>query len=189
VEQPLLPADGVRSPEREAERWKNRPSPSTLLKVTALSEPRQLMETDVFAIIHDKREGPDAAAVWRATELAQRRTANSRGRRKRPGLLIWKSLLRRFLLRDFNEGDQPALLAYHADPRSLEFYGPDDADRGHAQRLLETFKRRPAERPRRNYQLAVIQRREPEPLVGSCGLRSSGCKAGEAELGIELAPE
>jgi len=33
------------------------------------------------------------------------------------------------------------------------------------------------------------QRREPEPLVGSCGLRSSGCEAGDAELGIELAPE
>ena len=96
---------------------------------------------------------------------------------------------RRFLLRDFNESDQPAFLAYHADPRSLAFYGPDDAEPGHAQRLLETFKMWAAERPRRNYQLAIIQRKEPQILVGCCGLRSSGCEAGDAELGIELAPQ
>jgi enamine deaminase RidA (YjgF/YER057c/UK114 family) len=35
--------------------WKNRPPPSTLIGVTALSEPCQLMETDVLAVIHDKR--------------------------------------------------------------------------------------------------------------------------------------
>jgi len=96
---------------------------------------------------------------------------------------------RRFLLRDFNEGDRPAFTAYHADPRSLTFYGPDDAVPGHAERLLDTFKIWAAECPRRNYQLAIIQRRKPEALVGSCGLRSSACEAGEAELGIELAPE
>jgi enamine deaminase RidA (YjgF/YER057c/UK114 family) len=35
--------------------WKGRPPPSTLIEVTALSEPCQLMETDVFAVVHDKR--------------------------------------------------------------------------------------------------------------------------------------
>jgi hypothetical protein len=35
--------------------WKIRPPPSTLIGVTALSEPCQLMETDVFAVVHDKR--------------------------------------------------------------------------------------------------------------------------------------
>lgn len=43
--------------------------------------------------------------------------------------------------------------------------------------------------PRRNYQLALIQRKEPQILVGCCGLRSLGCEAGDAELGIELIPE
>ena len=96
---------------------------------------------------------------------------------------------RRFLLRDFSESDRPAFLAYHADPHSLAFYGPDDAEPGHAQRLLETFKMWAGEHPRRNYQLAIIQRKEPQMLVGCCGLRSLGCEAGDAELGIELAPE
>jgi enamine deaminase RidA (YjgF/YER057c/UK114 family) len=35
--------------------WKDRPPPSTLIEVTALSEPCQLMETDVFAVVPDKR--------------------------------------------------------------------------------------------------------------------------------------
>lgn len=46
-----------------------------------------------------------------------------------------------------------------------------------------------AERPRRNYQLAIIRRREPQQLVDCCGLRSAESAAGRAELGIELAPQ
>jgi hypothetical protein len=37
--------------------WKGRPPPSTLIEVSALSEPCQLMETDVFAVVHDKHLG------------------------------------------------------------------------------------------------------------------------------------
>jgi ribosomal-protein-alanine N-acetyltransferase len=44
-----------------------------------------------------------------------------------------------------------------------------------------------AERARRN-QLAILQRQEPQALVGCCGLRGAGCEVGKAELGIELAP-
>jgi [ribosomal protein S5]-alanine N-acetyltransferase len=95
---------------------------------------------------------------------------------------------KRFLLRDFIEDDAPAFEAYHADPRSLEFYGADEAKPGHAQELLEVFKNWAGEHPRRNYQLAIIQRKEPQILVGCCGLRSAESEAREAELGIELAP-
>ena len=63
---------------------------------------------------------------------------------------------KRFLLRDFIEADAPAFEAYHADPRSLEFYGADEAKPGHAQELLEIFKNWAGEHPRSNYQLAII---------------------------------
>jgi ribosomal-protein-alanine N-acetyltransferase len=94
----------------------------------------------------------------------------------------------RFLLRDFDEGDRSAFLAYHSDPRFLAFYGPQEADPSHAQSLLETFRLWAEERPRSNYQLAIAPSREPQAMVGCCGLRATGCE-GRAELGIELAPE
>jgi [ribosomal protein S5]-alanine N-acetyltransferase len=94
---------------------------------------------------------------------------------------------RRFQLRDFAPADRAAFLAYHADPRYLALYGPAEADPGHALVLLGTFALWAAERPRRNWQLAVV-RREGEALVGCCGLRCAGCEEGSAEIGIELAP-
>jgi [ribosomal protein S5]-alanine N-acetyltransferase len=95
---------------------------------------------------------------------------------------------RRFLIRDFIAGDQQAFLAYHTDHRYLAFCGPEEADPGHAQSLLRIFKLWAYERPRRNYQLAIIQRLEPQALIGCCGLRGLGCEAGIAELSFELAP-
>jgi [ribosomal protein S5]-alanine N-acetyltransferase len=70
----------------------------------------------------------------------------------------------RFVLRDFVEKDSPAFAAYHADPRSLDLYGDEQAKPGHARELLELFKSWAEERPRRNYQLAIIQRKEPQFL-------------------------
>ncbi len=96
---------------------------------------------------------------------------------------------KRFLLRDFVGDDSPAFLAYHADSRSLELYGPQETKPDHAQHLLELFKLWAEEQPRRNYQLAVIQRKGPQLLVGCCGLRTADSETGKAELGIELAPE
>lgn len=96
---------------------------------------------------------------------------------------------RRFQLRDFVEADRPAFLRYQADPRMQEYYGPDEAQPGHAEALFETFQVWARERPRRNYQLAIVQRREPFALIGSCGLRGAECAEGEAEFGIELAPD
>ena len=95
----------------------------------------------------------------------------------------------RFLLREFVEADRPAFLAYHADPRNVAFYGPDEARPEHAGHLFETFQAWASERPRLNYQLAIVHRQEPQALVGCCGLRGAGRPAGEAELGLELAPD
>uniref|UniRef100_B8HSQ3 N-acetyltransferase domain-containing protein n=1 Tax=Cyanothece sp. (strain PCC 7425 / ATCC 29141) TaxID=395961 RepID=B8HSQ3_CYAP4 len=95
---------------------------------------------------------------------------------------------RRFLLRDFVELDRPSFLDYHTDPRSQIFYPPSDANLQQATRLFDTFLKWAADRPRINYQLAIVQRQEPEALVGCCGLRGVQCPVGEMELGIELSP-
>lgn len=96
---------------------------------------------------------------------------------------------KRFVLRDFVDADLPAFEAYHADPRSLALYGADQAKPGHARELFELFKIWAAERPRLNFQVAIIRRDEPQTLIGCCGLRGKDSESGKAELGIELAPE
>jgi RimJ/RimL family protein N-acetyltransferase len=96
-------------------------------------------------------------------------------------------LTKRFLLRDFREEDAAGFQEYHADPRSLEWV--EEAKPGHAQQLLETFKNWATEKPRRNYQFAIIQRQGSQLLVGCCGLRTADSEASKAEFGIELAPE
>jgi [ribosomal protein S5]-alanine N-acetyltransferase len=96
---------------------------------------------------------------------------------------------KRFLLRDFTKDDASAFIAYHADPRSLAHYGPEEAPPGHAKSLLRTFALWSSERPRRNFQLAVVQLKEPHLLVGCSGLRRTNPEDLRAEFGIELAPE
>jgi [ribosomal protein S5]-alanine N-acetyltransferase len=97
-------------------------------------------------------------------------------------------LTKRFLLRDFEDSDESAFVAYQADPRMLEFYGDEAVKPGHARQLVEAFRTWAQERPRRNYQLAIVRRDEPRRLVGCCGLRGVDSAARTAELGIELAP-
>jgi [ribosomal protein S5]-alanine N-acetyltransferase len=96
---------------------------------------------------------------------------------------------KRFLLRDFVELDRSPFLDYQADPRSQIFYEPNEASVANSIGLFETFRAWASEHPRINYQLAIVQRREPYALVGCCGLRGKGCQESEMELGIELAPD
>ena len=95
---------------------------------------------------------------------------------------------RRFLLRDFVELDRSSFLDYQADSRSQTFYEPSDANPAQATRLFETFLGWAGDRSPINYQLAIVQRQEPEILIGCCGLRGAQCPVGEMKLGIELAP-
>ncbi len=92
----------------------------------------------------------------------------------------------RITLRDFRPDDGPAFAAVLGDPRHQEFSGPDEGGPDHARRLVESFLDWAAERPRRNYQLAVAPRQGGE-LLGSCGLRGHGREEGEAEFGLGLA--
>ena len=95
----------------------------------------------------------------------------------------------RFLLREFTTEDTPAFVAYHCDPRYAALHGPEKAEPNHLSHLVETFMAWAAEQPRLNYQLAVCHESCLTPLIGCAGLRRAGCPEGEAELGIELAPD
>ena len=95
---------------------------------------------------------------------------------------------KRFLLRDFVKSDRLPFLNYQADPRNLIFHRSEESSPEQAARLFELFQTWAANRPRLNYQLAIVHRQEPYALVGCCGLRGKSCQSGEMELGIELAP-
>lgn len=95
---------------------------------------------------------------------------------------------KRFLLRDFNQNDEPAFFAYRADPRYAEFCAPEEVTPNFTHKLLQRFNQWAAEHPRRNYQLAIVDRRSSE-LIGCGGLRRDGYGPEQAELGIELAPQ
>jgi RimJ/RimL family protein N-acetyltransferase len=95
---------------------------------------------------------------------------------------------RRLLLRDFVALDRASFLDYQANARSQTFYEPSDAHPAQTTRLFKTFLSWADERPRLNYQLAIVQQQAPEALVGCCGLRGAQCPDGEMALGIELAP-
>ena len=96
---------------------------------------------------------------------------------------------KRFLLRDFIKEDEPAFFTYRAEPRYAEFCAPEEVVPSHTRELLRLFSQWAAERPRRNYQLAIVLRRNSRELIGCCGLRRESDDANWAELGIELAPQ
>lgn len=98
-------------------------------------------------------------------------------------------ITKRFLLRDFIQEDEPAFLAYHADPRYAEFCAPEEVTPSQTHELLCLFSQWATESPRRNYQFATLDRRKSLELIGCSGLRREGYGADQAELGIELAPQ
>lgn len=98
-------------------------------------------------------------------------------------------ITKRFLLRDFIQEDEPAFLAYRADPRYAEFCAPEEVTPSQSRELLCLFSQWATESPRRNYQLAIIDRRQSPELIGCAGLRCEGYRVEQAELGIELAPQ
>ena len=98
-------------------------------------------------------------------------------------------ITKRFLIRDFTEGDEPALLAYHSDPRYAEFCLEEEVTPESTRKLLNLFMQWATELPRRNYQFAITELENPRKLLGCCGVRCEGYNLGQAELGIELAPQ
>ncbi len=82
-------------------------------------------------------------------------------------------ITKRLLLREFREGDLPALVAYQADRRYVKFW-PDEALPDHSRELFGLFRRWADEQPRCNYQLAVALLQTPHELIGNSGVRGQG---------------
>lgn len=95
----------------------------------------------------------------------------------------------RFVLREFNQEDEVAFLAYHADPRYAEFCSPEELEAEYTRELLHSFIRWASEQQRCSYQFAVVPYHNRKELIGCCGLRTKDYEAKKAELGIELAPQ
>ena len=94
----------------------------------------------------------------------------------------------RIELREYVGDDWPAVASYQADPRYLTFIEPGEVSADAARRLVDMFIAWAAEEPRRDYQLAIVER-SSGALLGSCGLRAGKLPAGVAEFGIELSPD
>jgi len=91
----------------------------------------------------------------------------------------------RILFREFTKQDVDALFAVHSDPRVLRYYAPEVGTPEHAQRLVDLFIGWSEEKPRQNFQLAIVDLKT-NSLLGSCGVRTKGCSAGQAEFGIGI---
>jgi [ribosomal protein S5]-alanine N-acetyltransferase len=91
-------------------------------------------------------------------------------------------ITKRFLLREFIEEDEPAFLAYHADPWYADCDAPEAGASDHTRALFRRFRQWAVEEPRHNYQLAISDIRSPQKLLGCCGLRRAGYGPHQAEL-------
>ncbi|MDE2837357.1 MAG: GNAT family N-acetyltransferase [Chloroflexota bacterium] len=94
----------------------------------------------------------------------------------------------RLVLREYAEGDSPAVLAYQRDARYLRYYPWEDRTLEDVQRFVRAFIDWQSESPRRRFQLAVLLRGSG-PLIGSCGVRRKPDDDTEADIGFELSPE
>ncbi len=94
----------------------------------------------------------------------------------------------RFTLRDFVPGDLPAFQAYQADPRYRALRDQPEDGGAESRRLLEMFLDWQRATPRRNWQVAILDRGDGA-LCGCIGLRTEGQPPGHATMGIELAPD
>ena len=93
----------------------------------------------------------------------------------------------RLLLRELEDDDWPAVLAYQSDPRYLRYYaweGRTEEDVREFVRMLAGLKR---EEPRTKFQFAVTLRADGQ-LIGNCGVRKRSPEAWEADIGYELDP-
>ena len=89
---------------------------------------------------------------------------------------------KRLLLREFRESDWPAVLAYQNDPRYLRYYHWTARTAEDVQAFVQMFVDFQEERPRNNYQLAVVLK-ESGQLIGNCGVRVNITDLLEANIG------
>jgi len=93
----------------------------------------------------------------------------------------------RLLLREFEEDDWRAVLAYQSDPRYLRYYAWDERPEEEVRAFVRMFVAQQEETPRWKYQLAIVLKEEGR-LIGNCGLRRAAPGARVADIGYEIDP-
>lgn len=91
----------------------------------------------------------------------------------------------RLLLREFEENDWQALLAYQLDPLYLRYnpwYSRTEED---VRQFVQRFILWSQERPRRKFQFAFVLQAE-QRVIGNGGIRMKTAQSWEADLGYEL---
>lgn len=94
----------------------------------------------------------------------------------------------RLILREFEPGDWPAVLAYQQDPRYLQFTPWTERTPAAVQEFVQMFLDQQQAKPRLKYQLALILPSNQQ-LIGNCGIRLDSAEAHEGDIGYELSPE
>lgn len=93
----------------------------------------------------------------------------------------------RLMLREFEPGDWPAVLAYQNDPRYLRYYDWTERTPAAVQAFVAMFLGDRQVQPRLRFQLAVVLASSRE-VIGNCGIRRKTAAAHEGDIGFELAP-
>lgn len=94
----------------------------------------------------------------------------------------------RLILREFEEGDWPAVLAYQRDPLYLRYYEWEARTPDAVREFVGMFLGQQSSEPRIKFQLAVALKSSGQ-LIGNCGIRKDSVGAHEADIGYELAPD
>ena len=91
----------------------------------------------------------------------------------------------RLVLREFEETDWPAVLAYQSDPLYLRYYHWTHRTEHDLREFVRMFIAWGAEEPRTRFQLAIVLPADG-PLIGNCGILMKSADAHEADIGYEL---
>jgi ribosomal-protein-alanine N-acetyltransferase len=98
----------------------------------------------------------------------------------------------RLILREFNPGDWPAVLAYQSDARYLRYNPWTERTPEAVQAFVQMFLANQQEQPRTKFQLAITLKSNRQ-LIGNCGIRlgspaMDSTSASDADIGYELSP-
>ena len=91
----------------------------------------------------------------------------------------------RLILREFEDNDWTAVLAYQSNPLYLRYYPWTERIPGNVRVFVNMFLDWQRERPRTKFQLAVVPK-EDKRLIGNCGIRINNMELREANIGYEL---
>ena len=92
---------------------------------------------------------------------------------------------KRLVLREFEEEDWSAVLAYQSDPLYLRYYHWTHRSEQEVREFVRMFIALRNEEPRTKFQLAITLASDGR-LIGNCGIRMKTPGAREADIGYEL---